>query len=135
MGRTLASLALPLLAGLLTASPSSAQTVVAEYCTNFAANRAAGGPGRAYNVGAEGIYMAAYRDCMRTYQIMLPVSMLPPVGSLEVVAGVDAEAERIWWEEDWVGEDRQAYCAAKYRSYNPHTGMYLSYSGIWKPCH
>ena len=27
-----------------------------------------------------------------------------------------------------------AYCASKYRSYNPATGMYLSYSGQYRYC-
>jgi hypothetical protein len=26
------------------------------------------------------------------------------------------------------------YCEAKYRSFDPDTGMYLSNSGYWKPC-
>lgn len=27
-----------------------------------------------------------------------------------------------------------AYCASRYRSYNPRTGMYRTYSGRWVPC-
>jgi hypothetical protein len=27
-----------------------------------------------------------------------------------------------------------AYCSAKYRSFNPDTGMFLSNAGYWKPC-
>ena len=29
---------------------------------------------------------------------------------------------------------RHAACAAKYASYNPNTGLYLSYSGVYRPC-
>jgi BA14K-like protein/YMGG-like Gly-zipper len=31
-------------------------------------------------------------------------------------------------------EEWYDYCAAKYRSFNPDTGKYLSTSGGWKPC-
>lgn len=135
MRGVIASLALPLVAGLLAASPAFAQTRTADFCNTFAADRAGGGPGRSYDVGAEGVYMASYRDCMRAHQIMLPVRLLPPLETVEIVPGADVEAARIWWEEDvWAGEDRHAYCVAKYRSYNPRTGMFLSYSGEWRPC-
>lgn len=30
--------------------------------------------------------------------------------------------------------DWHAYCASKYRSYNPRTGLYLTYAGVWRPC-
>jgi hypothetical protein len=30
--------------------------------------------------------------------------------------------------------DHDALCAAKYQSYDPDTGMYLTFSGKWKEC-
>lgn len=33
------------------------------------------------------------------------------------------------WTEEWYD-----YCAAKYRSFNPETGRYLSYSGKYRQC-
>ena len=30
--------------------------------------------------------------------------------------------------------DPVAYCASRFRSYNPATGLYLSYSGDYRPC-
>jgi hypothetical protein len=27
------------------------------------------------------------------------------------------------------------YCTSRYRSFNPDTGMYLTYAGEWRPCH
>lgn len=35
--------------------------------------------------------------------------------------------------EPWTGE-WYAYCSAKYRSFNPNTGMYLTYSGRYRMC-
>jgi hypothetical protein len=32
------------------------------------------------------------------------------------------------------GKDWAEYCAAHYRSYNPQTGKYKSYSGEWRAC-
>jgi uncharacterized protein YcfJ len=39
----------------------------------------------------------------------------------------------------WYGKSRASradveYCSAKYRSYDPSTGMYLAYSGQYRPC-
>jgi hypothetical protein len=33
------------------------------------------------------------------------------------------------WTPDWY-----AYCASKYRSFNPNTGLYLAYTGVWRFC-
>lgn len=33
------------------------------------------------------------------------------------------------WTDEWY-----AYCAAKYRSFDPNTGMYLAYSGKYRMC-
>lgn len=33
------------------------------------------------------------------------------------------------WTPEWV-----EYCSAKYRSFNPQTGQYLTHSGVYKPC-
>jgi hypothetical protein len=138
MRRTLLSLAV---IALWFASPASAWTTSAEYCNAFAADRAAGRPGGAYDVAQEGLFMAAYRDCMRAYQIMLPIWWLPPRDKVRIAVGADVAKERnIPWIVSWaegqavVDEDHHAYCAAKYKSYNPSTGMFLSYSGVWKPC-
>lgn len=34
------------------------------------------------------------------------------------------------WTPSWY-----TYCKTKYRSFNPHTGRYMTYSGNWQVCH
>lgn len=63
-------------------------------------------------------YNRAYARCMdehrqpARYQQPAPVYHAPPQGSQE------------WLE----------YCASKYRSFDPQTGMYLAHSGRYRPC-
>jgi hypothetical protein len=58
-------------------------------------------------------YSRAYDDCMaRAYRQPEPAYAAP-------VPGTPA-----WYD----------YCRAKYRSFNPQTGLFLSYSGEYKPC-
>ncbi len=139
MNWTLVSLAALGIGAIATAPQASAQEPLAtsgEYCNQYAADIASGGRHRAYSAAEEGAFLAAYRDCMRAYQIMLPVKLLPlNRDEVEIVPGADIEAENkaAFFVEDW-SADRHAYCAAKYRSYNPDTGLYLTYAGAWKPC-
>lgn len=69
-----------------------------------------GGAGGAFGLHHGNIYGHIYRDayfaCMRGR-----------------VAGDEAAAA------EW-----HAYCASKYRSYNPETGKYLAHSGVYRDC-
>lgn len=57
-------------------------------------------------------YQAAYADCMDRYAA-------EPAYAAGPVPGTKA-----WYR----------YCSAKYRSFNPDTGMFLSSSGQYRPC-
>jgi hypothetical protein len=80
---------------------------------------AAYGAGAGAAVGAVGSagtwqqnYNYAYRNCRGTAQPAYRAVGGPPPGTEE------------WYD----------YCADRYRSFNPDTGMFLSNSGYWKPC-
>lgn len=61
---------------------------------------------------AERAYHRAYADCMAERRAR-PVSAAPAP-----------------WSEEWY-----EYCAAKYRSFDPDTGQFTTYSGRKKLCH
>lgn len=121
---SLAALCLLALAGATT--PAAAFPAVAGYCNTFAADQAAGRRGRAYPVEQEGVYMHAFRFCMEAHYTPVDVAFMK-FGD-EVLAEAAAKAHEH-------PSSRHAYCAAKYRSYSPATGLYRTYSGRWKPCY
>lgn len=61
----------------------------------------------------QSLYHYAYNDCM----------------SRSAPAPVQAYGSPEPWTDEWYD-----YCHAKYRSFNPETGMFLAYSGEYKPC-
>lgn len=117
---------------LLGATPSHAFPAVAGYCNSYAADQAAGWPGGAYPVEREGVYMRAFRFCMEAHDTPLAIPFMK-FGD-EALAEAAAEAHEHHVHHHSVS-DRHAYCAAKFRSYNPATGLYRTYSGRWKPCY
>ena len=67
----------------------------------------------------QALYHHAYNDCMAR-EAHVPANV--PEASY-VGAGPEP------WSDAWYD-----YCAARYRSFNPETGMFLAYSGEYKPC-
>lgn len=65
----------------------------------------------------QSLYHYAFSDCMAR-------EAQGPAGPAPVYAG-GLEP----WTDEWYD-----YCASKYRSFNPQTGMFLAYSGEYKPC-
>lgn len=66
----------------------------------------------------ESLYLHAYNDCLaRSAPAPAPVYGAPVYGSPEP------------WTDAWYD-----YCHAKYRSFNPNTGMFLAYSGEYTLC-
>ncbi len=67
----------------------------------------------------EALYNKAYTDCMQevSYRQDRPRPQRVQAGAYEP------------WTDEWYD-----YCAAKYRSFNPQTGEFLSYSGEYKMC-
>lgn len=65
----------------------------------------------------EAIYHDAYADCMQQ------------ASNTQQPAAVHSAYAPEPWTEEWYD-----YCAAKYRSFNPETGEFLSYSGVYKQC-
>ena len=63
----------------------------------------------------QSLYHYAFNDCMAR-----SASAPPPV---YYSAGPEP------WSPEWY-----AYCSAKYRSFNPQTGMFLAYSGEYRMC-
>lgn len=122
---TVSLAALCLLACAAASTSSQAFPAVAGYCNAFAADQAAGRHGGAYGVEREGVYMQAFRFCMDAHDTPLDVAFMK-FGD-EALAEAAAEAHEH-------PSSHHAYCAAKYRSYNPATGLYRTYSGRWKPC-
>ena len=68
----------------------------------------------------QALYHHAYNDCMVREAGGGPVNV--PEASY---AGAGPEP----WTDEWY-----AYCESRYRSFNPDTGMFLAYSGEYKPC-
>lgn len=127
------ALALTAIALLATAggAPLRAFPAVAEFCNAYAADQAAGRPGAPYDVGAEPIYMHAYKYCMKAHDTPLDVTFMKfGHEALAMQAAEDA------WRASFArpARDRHAYCRAKYRSYDPATGHYRTYSGKLKRC-
>jgi uncharacterized protein YcfJ len=60
-------------------------------------------------------YKKAFRACMAQYED-------------------DYDNERVEYRRPRRVSDRDEYCADKYRSYDPDTGMYRAASGRWRPC-
>jgi len=58
------------------------------------------------------VYQGAYAECMDRYEPEPAYAAGPAPGS------------KAWYR----------YCSAKYRSFNPDTGMFLSSSGQYRPC-
>jgi len=58
-------------------------------------------------------YDTAYADCMSGRMTVASAEPLPP-----------RAGTRAWLD----------YCSAKYRSFNPDTGTYMTYSGAEVPC-
>lgn len=75
---------------------------------------------------AEPVVTKNYRG---TYEAA-PVVAVAPEATLASTAALAVPAEAMAQSTpEW-----HAYCAAKYRSYNPDTGMYLAYSGTYRMC-
>lgn len=66
-------------------------------------------------------YDEAYGNCMQTERTAYVV----PRGEERVTVTVHPEVG----SDDWV-----SYCSAKYRSFDPDTGTYVTYSGERLPC-
>lgn len=66
-------------------------------------------------------YDRAYGDCMRSDQIAYVV----PRGDERVTVTARPEPG----SDEWL-----AYCSARYRSFDPDTGTYVTYSGELAPC-
>jgi len=63
------------------------------------------------------LYHYAFNDCM-AHEAGGPAGPAPSyAGGFEP------------WTDEWYD-----YCASRYRSFNPQTGMFLAYSGQYKPC-
>jgi hypothetical protein len=67
----------------------------------------------------QSLYHYAFNDCMAR-EAGVPANV--PEASY---AGAGPEP----WSDEWYD-----YCASRYRSFNPETGMFLAYSGEYKPC-
>jgi hypothetical protein len=67
-------------------------------------------------------YDAAYADCMSGRRVAIVTEDEPDVAGLTVVRPRTGTAA--WLE----------YCASKYRSFDPETGTYVTYSGEVVPC-
>lgn len=75
-------------------------------------------------------YDEAYRNCMRSERLAYVV----PRGEERVVV-VPREGRVSVTMRPEVGSDEWvSYCSAKYRSFDPDTGMYVTYSGEYVPC-
>jgi hypothetical protein len=61
----------------------------------------------------QSLYHHAYNDCM----------------ARQAHAPAQAYGSPEPWTDEWY-----AYCHSKYRSFNPQTGMFLAYSGEYRPC-
>lgn len=77
-------------------------------------------------------YDEAYRNCMRSERLAYVV----PRDEDRVTVVVPRNEERVTvtmrpevGSDEWV-----SYCSAKYRSFDPDTGMYVTYSGEMAPC-
>lgn len=66
-------------------------------------------------------YDEAYSNCMRSERMAYVV----PRGEERVTVTVHPDVG----SDDWV-----SYCSAKYRSFDPDTGTYVTYSGERLPC-
>ncbi|MGE0211093.1 MAG: BA14K family protein [Parvibaculaceae bacterium] len=128
---TIVPLAVLSVLALLGTTPSQAFPAVAGYCNSYAADQAAGRPGGAYGVEREGVYMHAFRFCMDAHDTPLDVAFMKFGDEALHEAAAEAHVDGSNYHS---ASDRHAYCAAKYRSYNPATGLYRTYSGRWKPC-
>ena len=65
-----------------------------------------------------GVYEKTFAECMSAY------------GAAEVGAVIEPTAPRV----KQVSKKQTSSCASRYRSFNPKTGKYKSYSGEWRPC-
>lgn len=70
-------------------------------------------------------YDEAYGNCMRTERMAYVV----PRGEERVTVTVRPQIRPEVGSEEWV-----SYCSAKYRSFDPDTGTYVTYSGETLPC-
>ncbi|QIG50133.1 BA14K family protein [Nordella sp. HKS 07] len=70
-------------------------------------------------------YDRAYRDCMRTDRMAYVV----PRSDERVTVTVRPSARAEVGSDEWL-----SYCSAKYRSFDPDTGTYVTYSGETLPC-
>ena len=77
----------------------------------------------AFSATAEPIVIKNYRGSFEAAPVVAVEAPLASTAALAVPAGT-AQATPEW----------HAYCAAKYRSYNPDNGMYLAYSGTYRMC-
>ncbi len=68
----------------------------------------------------EALYNQAYTDCIEEVSYRQDTQRRQP----QVQAGYYEP-----WSDEWYD-----YCEAKYRSFNPQTGEFLSYSGEYKMC-
>jgi hypothetical protein len=101
------------------------------YAKHFAGRKtglaggAASTPGSVDAVGSpeaatswRGVYEKTFAECMSAY------------GAAEVGAVVETTAPKA--KQD--SKKQTSSCASRYRSFNPKTGRYKSYSGEWRPC-
>jgi uncharacterized protein YcfJ len=70
----------------------------------------------------EALYYEAYENCVE--EVSYRQDRRRNTGPARVQAGTYEP-----WSEEWYD-----YCEAKYRSFNPQTGEFLSYSGEYKMC-
>lgn len=76
--------------------------------------------GEGYDERYREAYDRAYEDCLDRNEL----AFTAPVEREVVVIERPAAGTAAWLR----------YCAAKYQSFDPDTGMYLSYSGEYLPC-
>jgi hypothetical protein len=70
------------------------------------------------SISWRGIYDKTFAECMSTY------------GAAEVGAIVETKVPKV----KPASKKQASGCASRYRSFDPKTGKYKSYSGVWRPC-
>lgn len=78
--------------------------------------------GGAYSARWHAAYDRAFNDCMAGSSVVV-------IERPAIARGLAVAAAPAPWTPEWY-----SYCAAKYRSFDPATGMFLSYSGEYRLC-
>lgn len=124
-GATVAGSAIQAGAGLAGAALSIPGTVLGGLFGSPATSSAALAPVPAA-APVEPVVRKNYRGTFEEPQVVVADETLTSTAALAVPVAATAPAAQTpeWYE----------YCAAKYRSFNPETGMYLAYSGQYRMC-